>query len=116
MDDRPIIQAQADQIFDFVLSLFERDVTSLLKVSVSANQFDTLVSFAYNVGSDIDQDNIPEGLGDSTLLRIINANPNSDRIPGEFAKWNKCKGRVEPGLTKRRAVEAHYYTTGILNF
>lgn len=116
MKDKPITQAYADQIFIFVLSLFEKDVASLLKVQLKPNQFDALVSFAYNVGTDIDQDDIPEGLGDSTLLKIVNANPNSDRIPGEFAKWNKANGKVNDTLVKRRKVEADYYTTGIIKF
>lgn len=116
MKDKPVTQARADEIFIFVLSLFEKEVQSLLKVQLWPNQFDALVSFAYNVGTDIDQDDIPEGLGDSTLLKIINANPLSSRIPGEFAKWNKSNDVVMPGLVSRRRIEAHYYTTGILNF
>jgi lysozyme len=116
MKDKPITQAYADQIFIFVLSLFEKDVASLLKVQLKPHQFDALVSFAYNVGTDIDVDEIAEGLGDSTLLKIVNANPNSDRIPGEFAKWNRANGKVMPGLVTRRRIEANYYTTGILKF
>jgi len=114
MQDRRITQPEADQIFEFVLSLFEKDVTSLLKKSVFPYQFDALVSFAYNVGTDIDQDDIAEGLGDSTLLKLINANPLSPRIPGEFLKWNKANGKVNYGLRRRRAIEAYYYRTGKL--
>ncbi|RYG40265.1 MAG: lysozyme [Chitinophagaceae bacterium] len=114
LKDKPITQQRADQLFEAVLSMFEKDVTSLLKVTVTPSQFDALVSFAYNVGSDIDQDDIPEGLGDSTLLKLVNANPLSPRIPGEFLKWNKSKGKVLDGLTKRRTIEAWLYRTGKL--
>lgn len=114
MKDKPITQQQADQIFEFVLGLFERDVTSLVKRPLFPYQFDALVSFAYNVGSDIDQDDIPEGLGDSTLLRMVNANPLMPRIPAEFLKWNKAGGKVMKGLTRRRTIEAYYYRTGKL--
>jgi len=115
MKDSPITQAKADEIFAFVLGLFEADVTSLVRVPVKPHQFDSLVSFAYNVGTDIDADDIPEGLGDSTLLRYINQNPDDFvRIEGEFVKWNKSKGKVLAGLTARRNTEAHYYKTGAL--
>lgn len=102
MKDKPITQAYADEIFDFVYSLFEKDVTSLVKSNVTQNQFNALVDFAYNVGSDIDADDIPEGLGDSTLLKKVNKNPNDPAIAIEFAKWNKSKGKVSNGLIRRR--------------
>jgi len=110
--DRAITVKEADDIFLFVLSLFEKDVNSLLKRQVQQHQFDALVSFAYNVGSDIDADDIAEGLGDSTLLKLVNANPLNVRIPGEFLKWNKANGKVSEGLRKRRTIEAYYYRTG----
>lgn len=115
MTDRPISKKEADEHFEFVLQLFVADVNSLLKVPVRQHQFDALVSFAFNVGSDIDQDSIPEGLGDSTLLRLVNQNPNDPRIVGEFLKWNKAGGRIVRGLVRRRTVEAHYYATGNLD-
>jgi lysozyme len=115
LKDRPITREQADEIFDFVLSLFEKDVTSLVKAPLKQNQFDALVSFAYNVGSDIDADDIPEGLGDSTLLKKVNANPNEPSIVNEFLKWNKAGGQVNKGLIRRRTIEAHYYITGKFN-
>lgn len=97
-------QEQADQAFDKDLSQFEGDVTSLVKVTLNQNQFDALVSFAFNVGSDIDADDIAEGLGDSTLLKKLNAGD----YPGaadEFLKWKKSGGKVMPGLERRRAGE-----------
>lgn len=104
-----ITQERADRLFPVILAGFERDVLSLLKVKVNENQFSALVSFAYNAGSDIDLDDIAEGLGDSTLLKLVNANPNDPRIKGEFAKWNKSKGKVLNGLIRRRAAEADLY-------
>jgi lysozyme len=114
MKDKPITQQRADQIFEAVLMMFEKDVTGLLKKSVLPHQFDAVLSFAWNVGTDIDHDDIPEGLGDSTLLRLINANPLNVRIPAEFLKWNKSNGQVMKGLTRRRTIEAYYYRTGKL--
>lgn len=117
--DQPITQERADALFAWWLQMFENDVESLLKKPVKQNQFDALVSFAYNVGSDIDNDDLPEGLGDSTLLKFVNLNPNDARITAEFLKWNKKwkngKRVVSNGLVRRRTIEAHYYNTGKLD-
>lgn len=108
-----ITRVQAEELLKMILKKFVYDVNSLLQTNVSQNQFDALVSFAYNVGSDIDSDNIAEGLGDSTLLKKVNGNPNDPSIRDEFMKWNKgrVKGilKVLPGLTKRRREEADLY-------
>ena len=110
MKDKAITREQADEIFAFVLSLFERDVTQLVgNTPITQNQFNALVSFAYNVGSDIDADDIPEGLGDSTLLKKVKANPNDPTIRNEFAKWNKSNGKPLAGLIRRRSMEADLY-------
>ena len=109
MNDKPITQATAFWMLKQVVNMFARDVNSLVKVPITQNQFNALVSFAFNLGSDIDADNIPEGLGDSTLLRKVNINPNDQSIAREFLKWNKAGGRVLDGLTKRRTKEAQIY-------
>lgn len=101
-------QQQADQTLEADLLQRERDVASLVKVPVQQREFDALVSFAFNVGTDIDADAIAEGLGDSTLLKLLNA---GDKIgaANEFLKWNKGTvggKRVElRGLTRRRNAE-----------
>lgn len=100
---------RADSLFSIILAQFERDVFSLLITNVNENQFSALVCFAYNVGSDIDLDDIPEGLGDSTLLKLVNRNPNDRRIRDEFKKWIRSKGKVLNGLIRRRAAEADLY-------
>lgn len=97
-------QAQAEQALLNDVAQFERDVTELVKVEINQNQFDALVSFAFNVGSDIDSDDIAEGLGDSTLLKKLNAG-DYDGAADEFPKWNKSGGKVLKGLTRRRAAE-----------
>lgn len=100
--------AQAEAWLAEDVAQFERDVESLVKVPVTDNQFSALVSFAFNVGSDIDQDTIAEGLGDSTLLRKLNAGDYAGAA-AEFRKWNKQAGRVLNGLTRRRAEEADLF-------
>lgn len=104
MSDPRITQAQADSYFDHDLAAFERDVMQLVRVKPTQGQFDALVSFAYNVGPDIDADTIAEGLGDSTLLRKFNAG-DIKGAADEFLKWDKSKGVVLAGLTRRRKAE-----------
>lgn len=87
---------------------FEREVESLVHVLVTQGQFDALVSFAYNVGTDIDSDTVAEGLGDSTLLRKLN-NGDIRGSSEEFVKWNKSNKRVVPGLTRRRIAERELF-------
>jgi len=83
---------------------FEPGVLRLVKVPLTQGQFDALVCFAYNVGLDDDADTLAEGLGDSTLLRKVNAGDFSGAA-AEFAKWNKNDGKVMLGLRRRRAAE-----------
>lgn len=97
-------QQQADDAFIADLRHFERGVTSLVNVPLTQGQFDALVSFAYNVGLDIDSDTIAEGLGDSTLLRKLNAGDYAGAAL-EFLKWNKNDGKPMRGLTRRRHAE-----------
>lgn len=104
-----LTDAQVDAMLTEDLRQFEADVRSLVTVPISQRQFDALVSFAFNLGSDIDADTIPEGLGDSTLLKRINAGAPMDEIGVEWIKWNKARvnGALIPvaGLTRRRSEE-----------
>ncbi len=109
--DKPITKEYAIEIFKFIADLFAKDVNSLIKTIVTQNQFNALVSFAYNLGSDIDADDIPEGLGDSTLLKKVNKNPNDLTILNEFLKWVRSNDKISNGLVKRRKLEAKLYFT-----
>lgn len=77
-----------------------RDVASLVKVTISDNQFAALVSFAFNVGS--------TALKNSSLLKKLNAKDYAGAA-NEFAKWNKGGGKVLAGLTRRREAERQLF-------
>lgn len=102
-------QAQADARFEEDCTNFAAGVRRLIGLApTTQDQFDALFSFAYNVGLDEDADTLAEGLGDSTLLKKHKAGDYAGAA-AEFAKWNKQKGIVLNGLTKRRAAEASIY-------
>lgn len=109
MLDKPITKEHAFNLFKTIADKFAKDVSKLVVSNINQNQFNALVSFAYNVGSDIDTDTIAEGLGDSTLLKKVNKNPNDLSIRNEFLKWNKAGGKIIKGLTTRRNEEANIY-------
>lgn len=100
---------QADDRFAKDLQVFENGVNKLIAgAPTTQSQFDAMVSFAYNLGLDIDEDKIAEGLGDSTLLKHHIAG-RYDSAASEFVKWNKAAGKVMNGLTRRRLAEADIY-------
>jgi lysozyme len=99
-----ITKEQAEEYLADDLVPFEQAVNSLVKVKLTQNQFDALISFVYNVGADIDADNIAEGLGDSTLLKKLNAGDYKGAAD-QFLKWDKANGKVMKGLTIRRQAE-----------
>lgn len=98
---------KADDLLQRDLLRFSADV-SRLTPRVTDTQFSALVAFAFNVGSDIDDDTRAEGLGDSTLLRLHNAG-NYRAAAAQFEKWIYAGGRKLPGLKRRRAAEAALY-------
>jgi lysozyme len=84
---------------------FEEGVWRLIeREDMTQGEFDALVSFAYNVGLDEDEDTQAEGLGDSTLLRLYNEG-DTQGAADEFAKWTKAGGKVSAGLVRRREAE-----------
>jgi lysozyme len=83
-------------------------VNRLVRVPVTQEQFDALVSFTFNLGADEDADDKAEGLGDSTLLRLLNAG-DYDSAAGQFEKWVKAGGVRVEGLVRRRESERELF-------
>ncbi len=103
-----ISTGDAEALLRADLDGFEAGVARLVTRPIKQSQFDALVSFAFNVGLDIDADRRAEGLGDSTLLALVNAGRDQDGAI-EFLKWNKAGGRPLLGLTRRRLAEAQLF-------
>lgn len=78
----------------------EASVRAHVATALSQNQFDALVSFAFNVGAG--------AFAGSTLLRLLNAGDIA-AAADQFLGWNKITvgGALiaDSGLTRRRAAE-----------
>ena len=89
-------QEQALEYLQHDLKSFEKTVNDLVKVPLSQNQFDALVSLSYNIGSG--------AFKNSTLLKKLNANDYAGAAD-QFPRWNKGGGKVLKGLVRRRNAE-----------
>ena len=95
-----ITQAQADAYLVKDLAKFEAKVNKYqAKYNFDQNQYDALVSFAYNVGS-------IDGLTSNGTRTIA-------QISAKFGSYNTQKGKVLAGLTKRRAAEKKLFNTAV---
>lgn len=101
--DKQITKEYANEILAHTADEFAADVLKLVKSKISVNQLNALTSFAYNVGVGNFQK--------STLLKLVNINPNDGNIAKEFLKWNKAAGKELKGLTNRRIAESALYFT-----
>lgn len=92
----------AENLLRFEVDKKAISIDTLTKeVQLNQNQFDSLVSFAYNVGIGAFQK--------STLLKKVKANPNDIEIGHQFMRWNKNDGKVMKGLSRRREAETKLY-------
>lgn len=92
---------QCDEMFAAVVADFEKAVSAAIKVPINQNQFNALVSLAYNIGT--------PRFAKSTLVTRINAGASPELINAAFAMWNKGGGVVNKVLSQRRADEAKLY-------
>ena len=96
-----ITHNRAIELFNLIVKKFEVGVDELVTSLINQNQFDALVCLAYNIG-----------LGNfksSSLLKMVNKSPNDTTIYLQFLRWNKAKGKVIEGLTRRRMAESNLY-------
>lgn len=97
-----ITRGVSQEFLERDLRRFENAVNTLVKVPINQNQFDALVSFAFNVGE--------ANFKRSSVLRHLNAGLYA-KAADAFLAWNKSKGKVLPGLTRRRKEERDLFLT-----
>ena len=91
---------QAKQFKAHDLKRFEKTVSDLVKIPLTQNQFDALVSLTYNIGTG--------AFEKSTLLKKLNAG-DYQGAADQFTVWNKGGGKVLQGLVNRRAKEKEVF-------
>lgn len=94
-------QSECDARFEQDIAKYAAKVDAMLGgAKTNQNQFDAMVSLAYNIGT--------EGLRKSTVMRKHKAG-DYQGASAAFVMWNKNDGKVMRGLTRRRLAEADLY-------
>ena len=98
-----ISQEKSDELFQQDIASAAAAVSSTIKVPLSQNQFDSLVSFAYNVGNG--------AFAKSTLAARLNRG-DFGAVAGEMGRWINSEGKPNDVLVARRGEEAAMFTGG----
>lgn len=104
-----ISEAAAIDLLRSDIAVAERTVRNNITVPLTQNQYDALVSLAYNIGNG--------AFANSTVVKYIN-NPNftSSRYPSlesAWRAWNRSQGVVSNGLINRRNYEWNMYNSDL---
>jgi len=78
-------------------------ISTLVKVPINQEIFDSLCSFIYNLGIG--------NFRSSTLLKLLNAK-DYEGAANQFLRWNRAGGKVYKGLTTRRNNEREIFLVG----
>lgn len=96
---------QAEQFFREDIAWAEAAVNNYVKVGLTQNQFDALVSFVFNIGT--------THFKKSTALKRLNAG-NYEGAAEAMKWWNKQKGKVLRGLINRRNEEVELFLSDLI--
>lgn len=104
LNDAPITEERASELLEFVANDFAQFVFKYIRVPITQKQFDALVSFTYNVGTN--------NFRRSTLLKKLN---REDYVGAskEFSKWRRSNGKILKGLVARRKAERELFEMDI---
>ena len=100
-----ITEQEAEERLADDLKTFENDIKRYVQVPLTQNQFDALVSLAFNIGG--------ANFSKSTLIKKINKGLY-DEVPEQILRWNKARVagelKVVKGLVRRRTAEAALFS------
>jgi lysozyme len=97
---RNITEAEAEQFLKEDIEMCERGMKSLILNQVTDNQWSALVCLVFNIGLG--------NFASSTLLKHLNKNERAQAAE-QFQRWVFSKGKVLPGLEKRREAEKQLF-------
>lgn len=98
-----ITAAESDAILSRDLAKFEAAVNNAVRVPLNQNEFDALVSLAFNIGGG--------AFAGSTLVKKLNAGDRAGAA-NQFNVWVKAGGKTLKGLVTRRAAERAQFLSG----
>jgi len=101
MKDPPITQLQANAMFFLILKPYCLAVYSTTRDDLTQNEFNALVSLAYNIGTG--------GFKSSTVHKLVDAHINGQALRDAFHMWNKANHKVVKDLDDRREREYQLY-------
>ena len=104
-----ISEAKATELLRADIATAERAVKNNISVPLKQNQYDALVSLAYNIGV--------KNFANSTVVNYIN-NPNFHssvypNLESAWKAWNRSQGEISNGLINRRQNEWDMYNRDI---
>lgn len=101
LDDPHISEETATHLLETqVNDTYGKAVNHYARHDITQNQFDALVSFAYNLGVG--------ALKSSTLMKKVNQG-KMERAAREFLKWDHAGRKRLTGLTRRRKAESQLF-------
>ena len=92
-----VTRDRALEILSKDVRVAESAVSRLVKVALSQNQIDAIISFTFNLGGGSFQS--------STLRQKLNRGEFED-VPSELMRWVRSGGKITKGLIRRRLAEA----------
>ena len=99
-----ITEAEAEELLKQDLNRFEDAVTRNINRTLTAHEFDAIVSFTFNVGTG--------ALAESTFRKRMNHNEDKATcFREEFPKWVNGSNGPLPGLVRRRDAEVELATS-----
>lgn len=99
IDPKPgmrITEPQATEYLAKTVDKFAAQIRPVLTREPNENQWAAMVSLAYNIG--------PGAFAKSSVARLFNAG-DDEGAAAAFLLWNKAKGKVLKGLSRRREAE-----------
>lgn len=97
-----ITEEQSKEMFMHKIQEFITRLEKYVCVPLNKNQFIALLSLMWNIG--------PTNLMKSSVLKFVNEKKFAEAVSA-FAKHCKAKGKVLPGLVRRREREATLFST-----
>ena len=99
-DHPDIDKAEGEDLLRQEVRHVEKTIARVVKAPLTENQFSSLVSFVYNVGSG--------NFFRSTMRQKI-SRLDYEGAADELPKWRRAAGRILPGLVRRRVAERNLF-------